>query len=200
MSDDRPVVGVVLAGGASSRMGTTKALERIGDRTLLENAVERLRRQVDRVIVNGPAELAETLPDDVPVVPDPFQDRRGPLAGVLAALAWTEREVPTAVVVVSVPVDSPVFPNDLVERLVEARDPEGNALARADGALHPTFAAWNVGMREALQSFLLTSDTMKVLAFTEQHGCAFADFEDPDAFDNANTPDDLARIRERMSA
>lgn len=192
----RPVVGAVLAGGASRRMGgSPKALERIGERTLLENAVERLRPQVDRVVVNGPEELREHVPGGVALVPDPFSDRRGPLAGVLAVLGWCERNEPDAVEVVTVPVDTPFFPTDLAEKLTNARDPQGNAIARADGKLQPTFGAWNVEMREQLQSFLLTSDTVKVLAFTERHACGFADFPDLAAFDNANTPDDLARIQ-----
>lgn len=195
----RPTIGVVLAGGASRRMGgSPKALKTFGSGTLVTHAVERLRKQVDHVILNGPVELGEHVPDSVPIVPDPFAERRGPLAGVLAGLAWCEREVPDATTVISVPVDTPFFPFDLAARLTEARPPEGNALARAGGRTHPAFGAWNVSLREALQSFLATSDTNKVLAFTERHACGFADFADASAFENANTPEELARVRERL--
>ena len=198
---ERRVIGVVLAGGASRRMGgMPKAKEAFGEGTLLTHAIDRLGDQVDRVIVNGPTDLTDSVPRDVEVIPDPFTDRRGPLAGILAALAWCEREVPDATELVSAPVDTPFFPEDLTARLTAARSPEGNALARSGGRTHPTFGAWNIALREALQSFLATSETNKVLAFTERHACGFADFDDPSAFDNANTPEDLGRVRERLRA
>ena len=200
MSAEKPV-GIVLAGGASRRMGgNPKSLEALGDRTLLANAIERLAPQVQRVLVSGPKELRSHLADDIAVVADPFKDRRGPLAGILAGMIWCEENASNATSLVSVPVDTPFFPGDLAERLEAERPPEGNALARVGGKVQPAFGAWNVGMRASLQSFLLTTDTYKVLAFTDEHVCGYADFEDAEAFDNANTPDDLKRVRERAKA
>ena len=82
-------VGVVLAGGASRRMGgSPKAAMTLGRQTLLERAAERLRPQVDVLIVNSNDDL--TL-DGLETVRDPFEERRGPLAGILAATVWAER-------------------------------------------------------------------------------------------------------------
>ena len=50
---DHPIVGVVLAGGRSRRMGTEKALILLGGRPLLAHVVERLGPQFDALVVNA---------------------------------------------------------------------------------------------------------------------------------------------------
>ncbi|HIC69611.1 MAG TPA: hypothetical protein EYO90_08810, partial [Candidatus Latescibacteria bacterium] len=45
------IVGIVLAAGLSTRMGRPKQLLRLGDRTVIEVVVRRVRSQLDQVIV-----------------------------------------------------------------------------------------------------------------------------------------------------
>ena len=190
-------VGVVLAGGASRRMGgSPKAAMTLGRQTLLERAAERLRGQVDVLIVNSNDDLAL---DGFETVRDPFEERRGPLAGILAAMLWAERNEPTALHVASVPVDVPHFPLDLVERLHDTVPDDGCVIARAGGHPQPVFGLWPVQMREALQSFLLTSETLKIMEFVDEQDTGVADFGDVGPFENVNTPDDLESARARLS-
>lgn len=190
-------VGVVLAGGASRRMGgSPKAAMTLGRQTLLERAAERLRGQVDALVINSNDDLSL---DDAPTVPDPFEERRGPLAGILAAIMWAEEHHPTALHVASVPVDVPHFPLDLVERLADIAPEDGCAIARAGGDPQPVFGLWPVQMREALQSFLLTSETLKIMEFVDGQDAGVADFGDVGPFENVNTPDDLEAARARLA-
>lgn len=189
-------VGVVLAGGASRRMGgSPKAAMTLGRETLLERAAARLGGQVDVLVVNSNDDL--TL-DGVPTVRDPFEDRRGPLAGVLAAVMWARENHPTALHVASVPVDVPHFPLDLVERLQDIIPNDGCAIARAGGHPQPVFGLWPVAMEEALRSFLLTSGTLKIMEFVDSQDAGVQDFDDVTQFENVNTPDDLDAARERL--
>jgi molybdenum cofactor guanylyltransferase len=94
---DEPTVGVVLAGGRSSRMGRDKALLSWRGDTLLAHMQQRLRLSgVSRVVVSG------TYPH-YDAVPDRFPDL-GPLGG-LASVAAT---LPDTVLLV-VPVDMPLI-------------------------------------------------------------------------------------------
>ena len=123
--------GVVLAGGASRRMGRDKARLRLGGQRLVDRAVERLATVADRVVVApGPRSLGcEHEVADV-------ADVTGPLAGLLAGLRTTR-----APVVVAVPVDAPHTSPRLLVRLATlcvARD-RAAAVAVADDrvqALH----------------------------------------------------------------
>lgn len=191
--------GVVLAGGASRRMGgEDKSGLTLDGETFLQRAVRRLAPQVDRVVVNGPAELREGPSfdpaqnalwvqrfGDVEIVPDTVPDRAGPLAGVLAVM---ERAAPGDAVVTAA-VDTPFFPLDLVDRLRG----EGIAFAASGGRTHPVFGRWPTDLCADLRSALERGER-KILAFAERHGYREVTFTDePDPFFNVNTPDDLAR-------
>ena len=192
------LIGVVLAGGASRRMGgEPKALMDLNGETMLARAVARLEPQVGRVLVNAPDE-ATYQKGDRTIVNDPFPDRKGPLAGVLAAMSWAEANDPEALGVISVAVDTPLFPTDLAERLMDGWEPAGIAIARAGGRPQPTFGLWPIEALERLRSFLMTSETLKIMDFVEDNGVSFVDFEDEAAFENINTPDDLEALRTRL--
>lgn len=185
------IFGVILAGGTSRRMqGTNKALLRLGGESLLSRAISRLDPQVERLAIsaNQDADLMAgfglpILADDTPL---------GPLAGILAALRWAAPLGATAVV--SVAVDSPFFPADLVPRLCLAAEDSPNGVAIAHSRTdHPTFGFWPVGVAPALTAFLATGVNPRVLTFTETNAATRAPFPDDHAFDNLNTPEDLAR-------
>jgi molybdopterin-guanine dinucleotide biosynthesis protein A len=73
------LLGAVLAGGASRRMGADKALIEVSGTTVLERVASALAEVCDRVVVlGGEREGFETWPDSVP--------GSGPLAGVATAL------------------------------------------------------------------------------------------------------------------
>ncbi len=78
--------GYVLAGGASRRMGTDKALLTAGGITLLEHAVHQVRQVADFVtVVADPARYRHL---GFRVIPD-LKPHSGPLGGIVTALADT---------------------------------------------------------------------------------------------------------------
>ena len=78
------VTGAVLAGGRSSRLGRDKALLEVGGETLLARAVRTLSSLCDEVLVVGPRERQQLVPD-ARVVPDE-RPGIGPLGGIATAL------------------------------------------------------------------------------------------------------------------
>jgi molybdopterin-guanine dinucleotide biosynthesis protein A len=89
-SNDRtPVVGVILAGGLSRRMGGgDKALLPLAGATMLERVLARLAPQVDSVVINANGNADRFDAFGLPVVADPVPGFPGPLAGVLAGMRW----------------------------------------------------------------------------------------------------------------
>ena len=170
--------------------GADKALLTLAGRPLLSHVLERLEPQVDRVLISANGDPARLAGFGCPVVGDAVP--MGPLAGVLACLRRAADMGATHLV--TVPVDTPFLPGDLVPQLLLAAlaAPEGLALARDDLRDHPATAIWPVGLITALESHLGEGGA-KVTGFTRAHQAATARFPDPAAFDNLNTPGDLAR-------
>ena len=81
------VLGVVLAGGASRRMGRDKAALELHGRPLLAWVVEVLRAAFEGVVVVGPPERSALVPG-VQVIADAFPGQ-GPLGGIATALRHT---------------------------------------------------------------------------------------------------------------
>ena len=196
------VPGVILAGGLARRMGGgDKGLLQLGDRTLLEHVIARIAPQVSNLVLNANGDPARFSDYELPVISDCAEDFAGPLAGVLASLDWAAGQGEENIVTVAA--DTPFFPTDLVSVLADARAKAGTqiALASTQGAVpgqhrHPTFGLWPVSLREDLRQSL-RDGVRKVVAWTDKHGCASAEFPaiDYDPFFNVNTPQDLERAR-----
>lgn len=192
------VLGVILAGGLSRRMGgPEKAFVTLEGKPLAQHVAERLASQVDRVIVNANGDAERFASLGLPVVADSVDGFAGPLAGVLAGLDHAARLGVDQIV--SVAVDTPNFPRDLVSRLIERGRVKNAPIVLAatrgeDGRLlrHPTFGLWPVALREDLRQ-ALEGGLRKVVLWTEAHGGVEEIFEakGADPFFNINTPDDL---------
>ncbi|MCB1368350.1 MAG: molybdenum cofactor guanylyltransferase MobA [Rhodobacteraceae bacterium] len=190
--------GVILAGGLSRRMGGgDKTLLQLGGQTLLARVMAQLAPQVDAMAINANGDPARFADCGLPVIADSVDGFAGPLAGVLAGLDWAAAHGTDRIVTVAA--DTPFFPGDLVARLDAAARADGVPIALAASAdpergmsRHPTFGLWPVDLREDLRS-ALAAGTRKVVAWTDPHGCAAAEFSSTpfDPFFNVNTPTDM---------
>ncbi len=130
--------------------GADKALMPLAGQSLLSHVIDRFEPQVERLAISANGDPARFAPLGLPVLPDTAS--QGPLSGILAALHWAAPLGATAVV--SVPVDGPFLPPDLVPRLCLAAEPTGLALAASGDDWHPTFGLWPVTLAPALAAFL----------------------------------------------
>lgn len=193
-----PLPAVILAGGLSTRMGGgNKGLRLLGGETLLARVIARLAPQCGALAINANGEPEIFADYGVPVIPDSFGGFAGPMAGVLAGMEWAAAEGADGVV--SVSVDTPFLPEDLVHRLREARGRSGLAVAASpddSGRLrdHPTCALWPVALRDDLRA-ALESGLHRIGQFAAAYdpGRAVFDSRPLDPFLNLNTPEDLAR-------
>src|SRR5438105_4335124 len=101
--------------------GGDKARLRIGNATILQRVLARMRPQCEALLLNANGDPARFADTGLEVVPDSIPDFVGPLAGILAGLDWAAEHAPAAADVVSVPGDCPFLPKDLVPRLLAAR-------------------------------------------------------------------------------
>lgn len=193
MSD---VVGVLLAGGQSRRMGgRDKSLVTLAGKPMIAHVIARLTPQVSRVVINSNAPQEQFAAFGLPVVADATRDFSGPLAGVLAGLRWAQAHVPHARFIATAATDTPFFPGDFVTRLNAVADQRTIALAASGGRLHPVFGLWPLALADDLDGWLAGGDNRKVLAWVDRHNLAEVVFKpqhrDIDPFFNANTPEEL---------
>jgi molybdopterin-guanine dinucleotide biosynthesis protein A len=199
------VVGVLLAGGQSRRMGGgDKALRPIGGTPLLERIIARLRPQVEALVINANGDPARFASFGLPVVPDTVPGFAGPLAGVLAGLDWVAAARPDCPYVASVATDAPFVPENLVARLAEEMQAAGAELACAasGGRAHPVFGLWPVRLRDALRQTLVEEGLRKVDDWTGRYRLKTVAFagHPVDPFFNVNRPEDLAEAEKLLAA
>jgi len=198
-----PIVGLLLAGGQSRRMGgDDKCLRLLGGETILTRIVARLRAQVRHLVLNANGDPARFAAYGLPVIADSVAGFAGPLAGVLAGLDWAAIHAPECRWVASAPTDAPFLPTDLVARLHEAVERGADmACAASGGRSHPVVGLWPVRLRDDLRHALTAEQVRKVDIWTHRFRLATVEFavDAIDPFFNVNRPEDLAEA-ERLLA
>jgi molybdopterin-guanine dinucleotide biosynthesis protein A len=188
----RGVTGVVLAGGQGRRMGSIdKGLVLLQGRPMVQHVLERLRPQVDEILINANQHRADYEAFGHAVFADAIGGFAGPLAGLQVGLAQATRPL-----VATVPCDSPFLPADLVARLaaaLEAREAD-LAVARTFEQPHPVFALVRRTVLPHLTRFL-EEGGRKIDAWYATLSTVEVPFDDEaDAFRNINTPDELQQL------
>jgi molybdopterin-guanine dinucleotide biosynthesis protein A len=131
--------GIVLAGGKSTRMGTSKALLPFGPETMLQRVVRILRDIVSPIVVVAAA--GQQLPDlaaDVIVTRDE-REGRGPLEGLRAGLKALPVDVERAYVTSC---DVPLLVPGFVRQMLDLARGFDVAVMEIDGITHPLSAVY----------------------------------------------------------
>jgi molybdopterin-guanine dinucleotide biosynthesis protein A len=189
------VTGVILAGGASSRMGRGKPFLPIGAHTLIELVMQRLRPFVERVVIIGNAHnvhrLRDTLSADA-ILMD-AQPGYGPLMGIYTGLLHTE-----TLLNLFVPCDMPWVERGLVNRLLDCCRQGVDVVASRlplEGVqpfplVCQTTAARTIGA-------LLDRGERSLQALLHQPGAQLIEIDEPAlwrSFTNVNTLSDYAKL------
>ncbi len=191
------VVGVLLAGGLSRRMGgADKMLRRIGGETILSRVVARVTPQVRCLLLNANGDPERFADFGLPVTADSIAGHAGPLAGVLTGMEWAVTHASDCPWILTAPTDAPFLPRDLVEQMLAAVDAQAAemACAASGGRSHPVCGLWPVRLAGDLRRAMSEEGIRKVDAWTARYRQAVVDWPtDPvDPFFNANTPEDIA--------
>lgn len=195
MSNNRhtSITAVILAGGASTRMGRDKALLTWRGRPFVAHIIERLQTHVGDIAINTNA-ATEFTQFRLPLIADATAERRGPLAGILAALNYSSSEW-----TLIVPCDNPLLSPLLIDRLLEAVERDGSdiAFATSEHDNHYLYALMRTELRSALTAFMSGTDYAVRHWYASQH-VSRVDFSDEaDCFRNINTAEDLALLSSR---
>jgi molybdopterin-guanine dinucleotide biosynthesis protein A len=179
---------LVLAGGASRRMGRPKAWLEVGDTTLVRWVAASLAPAFSEVIVAfaEPEQIEELIPHRV------VFDRKasaGPLAGLEAGLTAARNEV-----VFVLACDMPYVTRLVAEIAVAAVQTCDAAIPRVDGRPEPVCAAYRRSALPAITS-ALNAGRYKAADMVEALEVTWLEGLDPQLFRSLNTPEDYERFR-----
>ncbi|MDR2154156.1 MAG: molybdenum cofactor guanylyltransferase MobA [Burkholderiaceae bacterium] len=208
---ERPaaITALLLAGGRGARMGgVDKGLQPFHGAPLAWHALQRLARQTlapAEVLINANRHLGDYRAFGVPVLPDGLPGFAGPLAGFLTGLEHCRTPL-----LLTLPCDVPLFPLSLCERMARALSAAHADIAMAaaperTGRLRaqPVFCLLraHVGLKQSLAAFMAEGGR-KIDAWTARHPLTIVPFnqpgDDPLAFTNANTPNELRALEQAM--
>lgn len=159
------MIGVILAGGGSRRMGRDKALVEVAGRPMFDWVARAIDPACELVVVSGRYDPL----GDLPTIADPGAAQRGPLAGLVAAF---ERFADEPVFLAGV--DQPWLRSETAAHL--AGRVEDLAVAPVDGGVRQTtcavyppgladVAASELAAGGSLQSLLDVTSFMPVVAW-----------------------------------
>ena len=190
------ITGVILAGGLARRMGGgDKGLLLINGQPLAAWVVDKLRPQVDEILLNANRHEA-AYAQWGRVVSDITPDFAGPLAGLHAGMVAANNEW-----ILSAPCDSPFLPDNLATTLLTAAQTAQADIAVAATAerVQPVFMLARRTLAAELGDFL-AGGGRKIDRWYPHHRfieCVFANAEN---FANINTPAELTAAAQKLPA
>ena len=181
-----PMTGLVLAGGASRRMGRDKALLRVDGTRLVDRAVRVLSEVCDTVLLAAGDRRIDV--DGATPVAD--AEGGGPLAGIVAGL-----ELATTPLVAVVAVDMPNADGGVLEQLAALWDGEAGVAPMVGGVVQPLHAVYATAFTAEFRDLLAGGERSPRCAL-ETLGARVVDtagWSTTVFADNLNSPEDLRR-------
>ena len=188
--------GVILAGGSARRLGGKgKAFINISGVSLIDLVLCKIETQVDRVAINT-RDKNSFSQYNYPIIEDLITEEggSGPLAGISSAIKWAKKSINPVSHVITVPVDTPLLPIDLVHRMsLELKIKKSDIIfASSNNNIYPVVSMWSLSLDNHLDK-ALSNGVRKIDAFTSSYNVSTVDwsFNDVDPFFNINNPEDI---------
>ena len=204
------VGGLILAGGASRRMsGPPKAFRELGERPLLQHVIDRIRPQVQTLVLSVAREDAMWTPFGLPQVGDSIgaapagasrpEDTPGPLAGLLSGMESLSGGHDWILVA---PCDAPFLPLDLGHQLLGVARAQGTraCVAVYDGIVQSTFSLWHRSLLPELRHAVRVDGHGGFKQFLAKFDYSKHPWEPAPIppFFNVNTADELAQAQRSL--
>ena len=174
------IIGAIVAGGQSKRMGIDKTRLKIGDTDLLEHARHIFfESKVETVLISHPDHIPDRIKDC------------GPLGGIDAIL---DASIDKCSQIIFMPVDMPIMKPDLLG-LLKRSDPE-NTVVRFSQFAFPFRLANTAPVRENVKQRLAQRRHLSLMAFHSSVDCLELDIpmSEEIPFSNLNSPQDWERF------
>ena len=189
------ILGAILAGGQSRRMGEDKLFLELNNKKLIEHTIDKVKKYLKQVIIITNQNNEFFLKNNLITVKDCIEGQLGPLVGILTAMKWAKENMIECSWVATFPCDTPFFPESIIKSFIEESEKKESLLlcASSHGRKHNIFGLWSLDLYDRLENDLVNKNIRKVQEWTEKNKIKNLEFKfkDYDPFFNINTEEDL---------
>lgn len=181
------ITGIILSGGKSIRMGTDKALLKLGDKSLIETAIDICKPVCTSIIIssNNP----EHGKFGYPVIADDLQDC-GPIGGIYSSLKHSETEWNFVI-----SVDAPFVTTPFIRYLISEIGGSTAVIPFHDKGMEPLIGLYHKNSLPEIEK-MLKSGIYKMVHLINALDTKLVNAQNciekyPDLFRNLNSPEDF---------
>ena len=187
----RNILAVILAGGKSKRFGQDKSQIKLGDKTLLEHTLYKIKSKFNKILIVTNNNKIK----DYTTINDCIDGQLGPLVGVLSAMKWIKKNKYSYNWVATFPCDTPFFNISIIEEFIKFSKLNDNLLyfIQSKGKRHNIFGLWSLKLIEILEKDIIENNFRKVEEWANKIGVKTIEVphDNMDSFFNINTKEDL---------
>jgi molybdopterin-guanine dinucleotide biosynthesis protein A len=189
------ILGAILAGGQSKRMGKDKLFLELNNKKLIEHTLDKVKKYLKKIIIITNQDNKFFFENNLTTVKDCVEGQLGPLVGILTAMKWAKENLSKCSWIATFPCDTPFFPESIIKRFIEESEKKESLIlcASSHGRKHNIFGLWSLDLYEKLKDDLINKKVRKVQDWTEKNKIKNLEFKfkDYDPFYNINTEEDL---------
>ena len=189
------ILGAILAGGQSKRMGKDKLFLEFNNKKLIEHTIDKVKKYLKKIIIITNQDNEFFSKNNLTVVKDCIEGQLGPLVGILTAMKWAKENLSKCSWIATFPCDTPFFPESIIKSFIEESEKKESLIlcASSHGRKHNIFGLWSLDLYDKLKDDLINKKVRKVQDWTEKNKIKNLEFKfkDYDPFFNINTEEDL---------
>jgi len=193
--NEHNILGSILAGGKSKRMGKDKLFLNLNNKTLIEHTIIKVKKYLKDLIIITDNENEFFSKNSLTTVKDCIGGQLGPLVGILTAMKWARENSHKYSWVATFPCDTPFFPESIISKFIEESKKKESLIlcASSHGRQHNIFGLWSLDLYDKLYNDLVNNKVRKVQDWTKINNIKNLEFKfkDYDPFFNINTAKDL---------
>ena len=117
--NEHNILGAILAGGQSKRMGEDKLFLELNNRKLIEYTIDKVNKYLKKVIIITNQDNEFFSKNNLTTVKDCIGGQLGPLVGILTAMKWAKENLINCSWIATFPCDTPFFPENIIKIFIE---------------------------------------------------------------------------------
>ena len=189
--NENNILGVILAGGKSKRFGQDKSEVKLGDKTLLEHTLHKIKSKFNKIIIVSNRKVLKNYT----IIEDCIDGQLGPLVGVLSAMKYIKKNNFSYNWVATFPCDTPFFDIYIIEEFFKVSKLNDSLLyfVKSKEKRHNIFGLWSLKLIETLEKDIIQNNYRKVEKWANKVGVKIinASYDGEDPFFNINKQEEL---------
>ena len=189
--NENNILGVILAGGKSKRFGQDKSEVKLGDKTLIEHTLHKIKSKFSKIIIVSNSKILK----DYTIIKDCIDGQLGPLVAVLSAMKWIKKNNFSYNWIATFPCDTPFFNISIIDEFIKVSKLNNSLLyfIKSREKRHNIFGLWSLQLIEILEKDIIENNYRKVEKWANKVGVKTINvsYDNLDPFFNINTKEDL---------